>query len=83
MAGPQAELTVEEALDLAPVAHARMIGSQRFVFVYQAVGMVLGMLVGAIIGVAISLALQLLQWPNGCRSKCCCCLAASSAGEWA
>jgi hypothetical protein len=63
MAGPQAELTVEEALDLAPVAHARMIGSQRFVFVYQAVGMVLGMLVGAIIGVAISLALQLLQWP--------------------
>ena len=58
MAGPQAELTMEEALDLAPVAHARMIGSQRFVFVYQALGMVLGMLAGAIVGVAISLPLR-------------------------
>jgi hypothetical protein len=64
MAGPQAELTMEEALDLAPVAHARMIGSQRFVFVYQALGMVLGMLAGAIVGVAISLPLQLLFLPT-------------------
>ena len=56
MAGPQAELTMEEALDLAPVAHARMIGSQRFVFVYQALGMVLGMLAGAIVGVIMGAA---------------------------
>jgi len=63
MAIPHAELKLEEALDLAPVAHARIVGSQRFVFLYQAAGMVLGMLAGAIVGGIVTLPLQLAHFP--------------------
>lgn len=45
----EAVIGLEEALDVAPAATARMIGPQRFVLIYQIVGVSAGMLVGALL----------------------------------
>ena len=45
----RAELTTGSIISLAPIAQARMVGSQWFVFAYQVAGFVVGLLVGEVL----------------------------------
>lgn len=44
-----AELHLGDSLRLAPIAHARMVGSQGFVLAYQVIGAVLGLFIGMLL----------------------------------
>jgi hypothetical protein len=55
---PTAELQLEEILALAPLAHARTVGSELFVIGYQAAGVLLGVLGGSLLTSYIPLAFR-------------------------
>lgn len=57
---PQTETTAQEALELAPIAHARIVGSQRFLIGYQFLGLLGGMLIGSVAAALLPLALLLI-----------------------
>jgi hypothetical protein len=54
---PQAVVTFEETLGVAPAAITRMLGSELFVQGYQAVGVVVGLVAGVLLSIALNKAL--------------------------
>ena len=46
---PHATTSLEEELALAPLSHRRMVGSEAFVLIYQAVGAILGLTIGMVL----------------------------------
>lgn len=61
-AKPQAELTTGSILRLAPIAQARMIGSQAFVIWYQLSGLVIGLLIGQVLLGLMPIAVVIRGW---------------------
>lgn len=58
----QANIKLEHANKLAPIAHRRMIGSEHFVVLYQVAGILVGMTLGAVLAVFVPLAFIWNGW---------------------
>jgi hypothetical protein len=52
----QAELQLESAFEIAPIAHRRMVGSEAFVLAYQGAGLLAGIFLGTLIVITVPIA---------------------------
>ncbi len=59
---PQAELQLDEGIDRAPIAQARMVGSQAFVWLYQGLGLVVGLVAGTLLAFKVPIAMIVQDW---------------------
>jgi hypothetical protein len=59
---PRAELRLGQSIALAPIAQARMIGSQWFVLAYQIAGLLLGITLGTWLAFRVPIAMVVQDW---------------------
>lgn len=59
---PQAELKLDEGIDRARIAQARMVGSRAFVWLYQAIGLALGVVAGTLLSFKVPIAMIVQDW---------------------
>lgn len=58
----QAELKLDEGLDRAPIAQARMVGSQAFVWLYQGLGLAVGLALGTLLAFKVPIVFWVQDW---------------------